>query len=114
AQNVARCDMLLNGVLPQLQSLHGSRRCKGGVFSIWRSDITTSLPHKRIPGEVLVNARCSLEQTAKSVPFGQPVRYFEELIPSFRDIALRKSSLLERLEAVKHRQGYNVERDSLD
>src|SRR5208337_3201511 len=106
--------MLLNGVLPELQSLNGGRRCEGAVFSVWRSDITTSLPHKRVPGEVLVNARCSLEQTAKSVPFGQLVRDFEELVPGFRDIALRKSSLLECLEAVKHRQGYDVERDSID
>ena len=39
---------------------------------------------------------------------------FEELVPGFRDIALRKASLLECLGAVIRRQGYDVDRDSID
>src|SRR5258708_7631376 len=42
------------------------------------------------------------------------MRDFEELIPGFRDIALRKSSLLECFWAVIHRQRYDLERDSID
>src|SRR5207253_8677348 len=86
SQKIARCDILLNRILPEFQSLDGPRRSERASLSVFGGNVAASLPHKRVPSKCLVISRRGFEQTAKTIPFGQFARELQELIPCLWDI----------------------------
>src|SRR3954463_6427916 len=80
-------DAHVDRVLPQLQRGDRRRRIERAL-AVLRLELATALPHKRVPGEVLVVAGRRFEEHAEAVGRGQLLGGFQQLIPGFGHVVL--------------------------